>query len=82
MIRELARTRTILLISHRLANVVESDRIYMLQNGQVVQSGTHRELMEKGGSYADLYQYQSALEAYGKPKDYANEISGRKAVAV
>ena len=82
VIRELARTRTILLISHRLANVVESDRIYMLQNGQVVQSGTHRELMEKGGSYADLYQYQSALEAYGKPKDYANEISGRKAVAV
>ena len=54
----------------------------MLQNGQVVQSGTHRELMEKGGSYADLYQYQSALEAYGKPKDHANEISGRKAVAV
>ena len=49
VIRELARTRTILLISHRLANVVESDRIYMLQNGQVVQSGTHRELMEKGG---------------------------------
>ena len=82
VIRELARTRTILLISHRLANVVESDRIYMLQNGQVVQSGTHRELMEKGGSYADLYQYQSALEAYGKPKDHANEISGRKAVAV
>ena len=41
VIRELAKAKTILLISHRLANVVESDRIYMLENGGVAQMGTH-----------------------------------------
>ena len=66
VIRELAKTRTILLISHRLANVVESDRIYMLENGHVAQSGTHKELMESGGAYADLYRYQRSLESYGQ----------------
>lgn len=69
VIRELAKTKTILLISHRLANVVESDRIYMLENGCVVQAGTHKELMEKGGAYKKLYCYQTALESYGKQNE-------------
>lgn len=73
VIRDLAKTKTILLISHRLANVVEADRIYMLKDGHVSQFGTHKELMETQGDYADLYQYQRKLEAYGK--------SDRKAVA-
>ena len=73
VIHELAETKTILLISHRLANVVGSDRIYMLENGHVVQSGTHEELMMEGGAYERLYRYQSELEAYGK--------EDRKAVA-
>lgn len=66
VIRELAKTKTILLISHRLANVVESDRIYMLENGGVAQMGTHKELMAEEGPYSRLYRYQSELEAYGK----------------
>ena len=66
VIRELAKTRTILLISHRLANVVDSDRIYMLENGCVNQCGTHQELMKANGAYTRLYRYQSELEAYGK----------------
>ncbi|MGN0376479.1 MAG: ABC transporter ATP-binding protein/permease [Suilimivivens sp.] len=66
VIRELAETKTILLISHRLANVVGSHRIYMLENGHVVQSGTHKELLAEGGAYEKLYRYQSELEAYGK----------------
>ncbi|MGN0485101.1 MAG: ABC transporter ATP-binding protein/permease [Lachnospiraceae bacterium] len=65
VIRELAKTKTILLISHRLANVVESDRIYMLENGRIRQSGTHKELMQAGGPYERLYHYQSELESYG-----------------
>ena len=73
VIRELSKTKTILLISHRLANVVESDRIYMLENGCVVQAGTHEELMAEGGAYAELYLYQRELETYGQ--------EGRKAVA-
>lgn len=66
VIRELAKTKTILLISHRLANVVESDRIYMLENGGVAQMGTYKELMTEEGPYSRLYRYQSELEAYGK----------------
>lgn len=73
VIWELSKTKTILLISHRLANVVESDRIYMLENGCVVQAGTHEELMAEGGAYAELYLYQRELETYGQ--------EGRKAVA-
>ena len=66
VIHELAKTKTIILISHRLANVVDSDRIYMLQDGKIVQSGTHEALMEETGAYEQLYRYQSELEAYGK----------------
>lgn len=66
VIQELAKTRTVLLISHRLANVVESDRIYMLEQGCVVQTGTHQELMTAGGAYERLYRYQTELESYGK----------------
>ncbi len=66
VIRQLAQTKTIILISHRLANVVESDRIYMLENGMVAQMGTHKELMTEEGPYSNLYRYQSELEAYGK----------------
>ncbi|MGN0351925.1 MAG: ABC transporter ATP-binding protein/permease [Roseburia sp.] len=66
VIRKLAETKTILLISHRLANVVDSDCIYMLENGRVVQAGSHKELLEAGGAYKRLYRHQSELEAYGK----------------
>lgn len=61
VIRELAKTKTILFISHRLANVVASDQIYMLKNGQITESGTHGELMKKAGSYANMYQKQQEL---------------------
>lgn len=66
VIHELAKTKTIVLISHRLANVVDSDCIYMLQNGKIVQSGAHKALLEANGAYEQLYRYQSELEAYGK----------------
>ena len=61
VIRELAKTKTILFISHRLANVVASDQIYMLENGQITESGTHGDLMKKAGSYANMYQKQQEL---------------------
>ena len=66
VIRELARTRTVLLISHRLSNVVASDRIYLLDQGKILEQGTHQELMEKQGVYRKLYETQKNLEMYGK----------------
>lgn len=66
VIHTLSETKTILLISHRLANVVESDRIYMLKNGFVAETGTHEQLMEQRGEYAKLYQSQMELEQYTK----------------
>ena len=66
VIHGLAETKTILLISHRLANVVASDRIYMMKDGRVAESGPHSQLMEQNGEYAKLYRSQMELEQYGK----------------
>lgn len=64
VIRELAKTRTVLLISHRLANVVTSDRIYMMVQGEIREAGTHQELMQKDGGYQKLFESQQKLENY------------------
>ena len=66
VIQELAKTRTVLLISHRLANVVQSDQICYLKNGEITEQGTQEELMKKDGAYAHLYRSQMQLEHYGK----------------
>ena len=68
LIREMAATgeKTILLISHRLANVVEADRIYVMDGGNVTEQGTQEELLAKNGTYASLWNAQQRLENYGK----------------
>lgn len=66
VIHELTKTKTVLLISHRLANVVKSDMIYFLQDGSIKESGTHEELMIQNGAYKHLFESQMALENYGK----------------
>ena len=76
VIRELAKVKTVVLISHRLANVVDSDRIYLLSEGQIKEEGTHKELMEKSGVYCNLYESQKKLEDYGK---VSPETEGKEA---
>ncbi len=66
VVRELAGDHTVILISHRLASVVDAHRIYLLGEGRIAEQGTHKELMELGGSYAELYRSQQELEQYGK----------------
>ena len=66
VIHRLAKVKTVILISHRLANVVDSDRIYMLDGGVVAEEGTHDELMANDGPYAHLFNQQRMLELYGK----------------
>ena len=66
MIRELAAVKSVILISHRLANVTEADQILMIQDGTVVERGRHEELLRKRGAYAKLYMSQKELEKYAQ----------------
>ena len=66
LIRSLTKTKTVIMISHRLANVTDTDCIYVLQNGAAEESGKHKELLDENGVYANLWRVQAALEAYGK----------------
>ena len=66
VVKELAKTKTVLLISHRLANVVAADRIYVLKDGKVIEQGQHEELYRQQGYYQKLFQQQSDLEQFGK----------------
>ena len=65
-IAEIAKSKTVILISHRLANVVDADNIYVMQDGNTVESGTHTELLKNNSVYAELYNSQIQLENYTK----------------
>ena len=65
-IMHIAEDKTVIMISHRLANVVRADRIYCMENGSVEESGTHAALLQNGGTYARLWRTQSALEQFGR----------------
>ena len=65
-IYHLAKTKTVILISHRLANVVQADHIYVMKHGSITEQGTHERLMEQQGTYYELYHSQKQLEQYGK----------------
>ncbi len=70
-IYSLAKSKTILVISHRLANVIKADNIYYLEDGIVKEKGTHEELLKKGGRYYSLYKKQKELEE-GYKKEVVN----------
>jgi len=58
-IKELARGRAVVLISHRFSTVRGADRIYILDGGRIIESGTHEELVALGGRYARMYEVQA-----------------------
>ena len=62
----LAKTKTVILISHRLANVVGADNIYVLDRGSIAEQGTHDDLLKKNAAYAQLWNAQQELENYTK----------------
>ncbi len=61
-IRSLAKEKTVILISHRLANVVDADTIYVMDRGNIAASGTHAQLLAQQGLYHTLWESQQALE--------------------
>ena len=70
-IYRLAKHKTVVLISHRLANVTGADRIYVIDSGRVAESGAHESLLQSGGVYKRLWDAQQALENYGKDGEQA-----------
>lgn len=67
-IHELAKSKTVILVSHRLANVVGADHIYVLDHGIVAESGSHEELLAHHGLYERLWSAQQTLEQVGKER--------------
>lgn len=66
VIYELAKEKTVIMISHRLANAINSNNIYVINKGTVIENGTHTKLMEQSGYYAELFNKQQNLENFNK----------------
>jgi ABC-type transport system involved in cytochrome bd biosynthesis fused ATPase/permease subunit len=64
LVHQIAKTKTVILISHRLFNAKDADKIYVLENGVIAESGTHSELVSKNGVYTSLWEEQQNLEHY------------------
>ncbi len=65
-IYKLAEAKTVILISHRLANVTGADSVYVMEGGRVIEHGAHLGLLEQNGAYARLWEAQEKLESYAK----------------
>lgn len=70
---EASSHKTVIFISHRLSTTVGADRIYVMENGQIVEDGTHEELMAKDGTYAYMFRLQAKKYAEGSKEADADE---------
>ena len=70
-IAELCKGRTTLVIAHRLTTIIHADRILVVENGAVVETGRHDELLRKGGRYAAFYRLQLRAQEHAEPRPAA-----------
>ena len=68
IIEKISAFKTVIYISHRLQSVVNSDKIYVMEDGRLVEEGNHKELMENKGLYEHLFSQQEELERYRNHK--------------
>lgn len=73
-IYELSKEKTVIIISHRLANVKGADKIYVLDKGNIAESGTHENLMKNNSVYANLYTNQEKLEDIYKEETHKDNV--------
>lgn len=66
VIKTLAKKKTVIFISHKLSNVIDAACIYMIDDGKVIEEGTHAQLIKRKGKYAVMYNEQYKLEAYAR----------------
>jgi len=76
-----AEHRSVLLITHRLASVRHADRIYVLHHGQVIEQGTHAELLALGGQYAELFNLQASQYVALQPDQLARTARATSSAA-
>lgn len=70
---EIAKDKAVIYISHRLSTTKNADYIYMFDDGRIVESGTHRQLMEQNGKYAQMFQLQA--KKYQQSSDFQQKES-------
>lgn len=73
-------SRTLIFISHRLSSAVPADRVYLFEEGRILESGSHKELMEKNGRYADMFRKQA--ESYRESPDEPSASECREGVSL
>ena len=73
----LQKDRTTLVIAHRLSTIEKADRIVVMDAGAIVEIGSHRELLDKGGTYASLYELQKSEPNNGSDSGHDSETGNQ-----